>query len=661
MQQFTADDPETKSADVVADNVDALKGLFPEAFTEGKVDFDVLQQLLGDDVDQREERYGLNWHGKRAARQLALTPSTGTLRPCPDESVDWDTTQNVLIEGDNLEVLKLLQKSYTGKVKLIYIDPPYNTGKDFVYSDNFRDGLQSYLDQTQQTEDGIRTSTNPDTSGRFHTTWLNMMLPRLEVARRLMSSDAVIFVSIDDREMPNLRLLLESVFGPENFVGQITWKNATDNNPSRIAVEHEYILCYARDISSVRPVWKSANAPLAEVLVAQGESLIGEFGDDHAELQRNYTAWHRANKAMLGPLADYKFIDSGGVFAGSRSVHNPGKEGYRYEVNHPSTGKPCVQPLMGYRFPSSTMEKLLAENRIIFGEDETKLVELKIYASDYQDKLSSVLEFDGRRGANELKSLFGGSSIFSNPKPVELIADLISYSGVRDGIVLDFFAGSGTTGHAVLELNAADGGTRQFVLVQLPEALDPSDPKQAAGAKLCSSLQRPRNIAELTKERIRRASAATSSQDGPGADNGFRVLVLDSSNIEAWEPDRDDLGGSLTDAIEHLKGDRTEQDILTELLLKLGLQLTVPIEEREITGKTIYNVGAGTLLVCLAESVHSNDIEAIGLGIVAWHEELNPAGESTVVFRDSAFADDVAKTNLTAILEQHGLSTVRSL
>jgi adenine-specific DNA-methyltransferase len=661
MQKLTSDDPETKSADSVAAGVEAVKVLFPEAFTEGKVDFEVLKQLLGGVVDERDEKYGLNWHGKRAARQLALTPSTGTLRPCPDESIDWDTTQNLMIEGDNLEVLKLLQKSYTGMVKMIYIDPPYNTGKDFVYTDNFRDGLQNYLDQTQQSEDGIRTSTNPDTSGRFHTTWLNMMLPRLEVARRLMSSDGVIFVSIDDREMPNLRLLLESVFGPENFVGQITWKNATDNNPSRIAVEHEYIICYARDISSVKPVWKSANAPLADILVAHGDHLIAEFGSEQAELQRNYTAWHRANKAMLGPLADYKFIDSNGVFAGSRSVHNPGKEGYRYEVYHPVTGRPCVQPLMGYRFPSSTMDKLLAENRIIFGEDETKLVELKIYASDYQDKLSSVLEFDGRRGANELKSLFGGSSIFSNPKPIALIADLISYSGIRDGIVLDFFAGSGTTGHAVLELNAADGGTRQFVLVQLPEALDPSDPKQAAGATLCASLQRPKNIAELTKERIRRASAAASSQDDTGADNGFRVFALDSSNIEAWEPDRDDLIGSLTDAIEHLKGDRTEHDILIEVLLKLGLQLTVQINEREIAGSTVYNVGAGTLLVCLAESVDPDDIEAIGLGIAAWHEELNPAGDSTVVFRDSAFTDDVVKTNLTAILEQHGLSTVRSL
>lgn len=508
MQKLTSDDPETKSADVVADNLDALQDLFPDAFTEGRIDFDVLKQLLGGAVDDRDEKYGLNWHGKRQARQRALTPSSGTLRPCLEESVDWDETQNLMIEGDNLEVLKLLKKSYANKVKLIYIDPPYNTGKDRIYADTFSETTPAYLAGTDQQRNSMSLTSNPETSGRFHTNWLNMMEPRLKLACSLLSTDGVLFVSIDANELSNLRLVLDDLFGTENYIGCITWKNVTDNNPSRIASENEYILSYGKRIRDLKPVWRSGRSAIRELLVEVGSELI-ESNRDDAVLASAYQSWYRAHKAELGPLSDYKFIDRHGIYAGSRSVHNPGKEGYRYDVVHPGTGKPCLQPLMGYRFPPSTMETLLAEDRVIFGPDETKLIELKIYATDYSDKLSSVYVLDGRRGPNEVKALMGNiPNVFANPKPVELLEDLISYAGVKEGVVLDFFAGSGTTAQAVMQLNQSDGGQRSFILVQLDEKLDEADPKQAGALEVCDEIGCDRTISALTRERLRRAGTA---------------------------------------------------------------------------------------------------------------------------------------------------------
>ncbi|MXX39342.1 MAG: site-specific DNA-methyltransferase, partial [Gemmatimonadetes bacterium] len=278
MQKLIANDPDTRSADIVAENIEHLKALFPEAFTEDKIDFEVLKQLLGGEVDEREEKYGLNWHGKRQARRLALTPSTGTLRPYPEESVDWDTAQNLMIEGDNLEVLKLLQKSYTGKVKLIYIDPPYNTGKDFIYPDDYRDNIQNYLKVTGQTDDDNRKlSSNTEASGRFHTDWLNMMYPRLKLARNLLREDGVLIISIDEREYSHLRTICSDVFGEENQIGTIVWKNATDNNPTHVATEHEYLLIVGRSKSAMESEWKSAVSDVKQVLVRIGKELTSKY------------------------------------------------------------------------------------------------------------------------------------------------------------------------------------------------------------------------------------------------------------------------------------------------------------------------------------------------------------------------------------------------
>jgi adenine-specific DNA-methyltransferase len=663
VHKLTPADPETHSADILGENIEHLKALFPDAITEGRIDFDVLRQLLGGEVEDRPEKYGLNWHGKRLARQIALTPSTGTLRPCPEESVDWDTTQNLMIEGDNLEVLKILQKSYAGQVKLIYIDPPYNTGNDFVYHDDFRDNIKNYLELTRQVDGtGQQLSTNTEASGRFHTDWLNMMYPRLKLARNLLRQDGVLFVSIDEREYAYLRTICAEIFGEENLIGTLVWRNATENNPTNIATEHEYVLVVGRGKDALEKEWKSSVSDVKEALVRIGTELASQFSADL--LVAAYERWFKEHKAELWPLDRYKYIDEGGVYTGSQSVHNPGREGYRYDVIHPSTKRACKQPLMGYRFPRETMNELLAQGRILFGEDETKLIELKVYASEYQEKLASVIELDGRLGAYDLKEDFpDDGKVFSNPKPVRLLTTFFPLLLRQDGdLVVDFFAGSGSTAKAVFEMNSRDHVRRRSCLVQLPEPLAPEDRDQRSAVALCDKMKKPRNIAELTKERLRRAGTKVRSENPMFAgDTGFRVFKLDSTNIEAWDPDRDNLEQTLEGAVQHLKADRGEQDILFELLLKLGLDLCVPIETREVAGKEVHSIGGGALIVCLAPAIGRADVEALARGIVEWHKELAPASVTTCVFRDSAFVDDVAKTNLAEILKQGGLTKVESL
>lgn len=649
---LTPDDAAAHSGDVVAENVAALKALFPQIVSDGRVDFEVLRQLLGDAVEAGEERYGLNWKGKARARAHALTPTLATLRPAKGDSVDWDTTQNLVIEGDNLEVLKCLRKAYAGKVKLIYIDPPYNTGKDFVYPDNYTDSLSSYLELTgQRGEDGARLTSNREGSGRLHTDWLSMMYPRLLMAFEMLAHNGVIAISIDEKEHSNLYHLCAELFGEENVVGTIVWKNATDNNPTNVAVEHEYIVLVARNKSKIPAEWKSAASEVKNVLVKLGEDLIARYSGD--DLQNAYSEWFREHRSQLWPLDRYRYIDDGGVYTGSQSVHNPGKEGYRYDVPHPVTGLPCKQPLMGYRFPKDTMQSLLSEGRILFGEDHTKIVELKVYAKDYREKLPSWIDLDGRLGAYDLKDDFPEAArAFSNPKPVKLLKTLSSFIACeRDDIVMDFFAGSGTTGRAVIE-HAASEGPRRFILVQMPEPLDPAKKEQKLAADFCDKLGKPRNIAELTKERLRRAGAKVKA-DNPGAqvDTGFRVFKLDTSNLKPWQPDADNLEASLLDAVSNIVHGRSEDDLLVELLLKTGIDLTTPEEVRQIAGKNVHALGGGALIVCLAD-ITNDDAEPLAHGMAAWWEELEPAGQTTFYFKDTGFASASAKANVAAILRQ---------
>lgn len=631
MKKLTTNDTETRSADIVAENIAQLKTLFPETLTEGKLDFEVLKQLLGDAVDERDEKYGLNWHGKRRARQLALTPSTGTLRPCPEDSVDWDTTKNLMIEGDNLEVLKLLQKSYAGKVKLIYIDPPYNTGSDFVYPDDFQDNIRNYLQLTGQLEGGRKISTNTEASGRFHTDWLNMMYPRLRTCRQLLSQEGAIFVSCDDSENANLRLALDDVFGPENFIAQFVWRSRqfTDARAvTNVSTDHEYLLCYARD---------------------SGFSVRG--------VERDESKFTNADSDPRGPWMSRSLL---GLATRDQ------RPNLHYDIVEPETGRRFPpNPSTGWRYGPEKMQSLIQDKCILFPKKDDGRPREKKFRKDMNSEFiafRSIIEGTYTAdGTQEIRTLFG-AEVFSFPKPAELVRQIIAQVAGASDIILDFFAGSGSTGQAVVAQNAADGGNRRFILVQLPEPLDPENKDQKVAADFCEKLRKPRTIAELTKERLRRASKKIKNENPmfPG-DMGFRVFKLDSSNIRAWEPDRDNLPKTLDESVEHLKTDRTEADILYELLLKLGLDLCVPIERKVIAAKTVHSIGGGVLLACLADKITRDEVEPLGQGIIAWHKALAPAGDTTCIFRDSAFADDVAKTNLAAILNQHGLANVRSL
>jgi adenine-specific DNA-methyltransferase len=658
MNKITPKDAESHSPDIAEENVQQLSALFPEVVSEGGIDYGVLRELLGESAIDQDEKYGLTWHGKRSARQLALTPSLGTLLPCPAESVDWVSTSNIMIEGDNLEVLKLLQRSYAGAVKLIYIDPPYNTGRDLIYPDNFQDGIANYLGLTGQLDgDGRRLSSNAESSGRFHTHWLNMMYPRLRLARSLLQSDGVLFVSIDDNEAANLRMLCDEIFGAENFVADITVVNNLKgrNDKRYIATANERLMMYVK------------SPEFEELGLTLPEARLSEFAEQNAHgayrllgLRKRGGADTRAKRPnMFFPI----YVDPADM-----SVHVDKSPSYSVEVWPRKSngsdgcwrwGQATVAENLG-----ELMGKLMADGRIdVFQID---------YLNDADGALRRIKPKSVMQGSDystdgatkAFRQLFPEASAFSNPKPIGFLSDLIDYAvGPQShGIVLDFFAGSGTTGHAVLARNALDDGNRRYILVQLPEPLSDGTEEERSAIDLCDRMGVPRTLSELTKERLRRA-ALSVGDDNPlfKGDTGFRVFKLASSNIRSWDASPDDTEQALLDSVEHLRRDRTEEDILYELLLKLGLDLAIPIERRDIAARTVYNVGAGTLIACLAESIGRSEIEELALGIASWRDELNPAADTVVVFRDSAFVDDVAKTNITAILEQHGMPTVRSL
>ncbi|KTQ96010.1 DNA methyltransferase [Aureimonas ureilytica] len=623
--------PEAQSADLIADNIAILKTLLPEAFVEGVVDFDVLRDILGSHRDQRDEKFGLNWHGKRRSRQIALTPSTGTLLPFPDESVDWETTRNLMLEGDNLEVLKLLQRSFSGQIKLIYIDPPYNTGNDFVYSDDYTDSIKNYLEVTGQAEGGIRTSSNAETSGRFHTDWLNMMYPRLKLARTLLHPDGVILISCDDREVADLRLILNEIYGEENFVAQFVWKarQFTDARANtNVSTDHEYILAYSRD---------------------EDFSLRG-VGRDETKFSNpdNDPRGEWMSRSILGLATRDQ------------------RPNLHYDIVEPETGRVFPPNLStGWRYSRERMHALISEGKILFPKSDQGRPREKKFRQEMRAEFIAFRSIiDGVHtadGTQEIRTLFG-SDVFQFPKPTALIGSLIEQVTTDGDIILDFFAGSGTTGHASLKQNAAENAARRYILVQLPEPLDPSNREQKVAAEFCDNLGVPRRISELTKERLRRCSKQISEANPLfKGDYGFRVFKLAHSNIRAWTPEPSDLEGTLLANAEHLVPGRTEQDVLYELLLKLGLDLCVPIEKKEVAGRSVHSIGGGALIVCLADGLTNDVVEELANGIVDWRNELAPAVDSRIVFKDSGFADDVAKTNMAAILNQNGVLDVRSL
>jgi len=653
MQRMTPTDGQ--SLNVVDENIAALRKAFPEAFTEDGIDFEVLRQLLGDRVADGEEKYGLNWFGKKKARQIALTPSMGTLRPCPKESVDWDTTQNLFIEGDNLEVLKLLQRSYSGKVKFIYIDPPYNTGKDFIYPDNYQDNLDTYLRYTKQKDEkGLSVSSNPESSGRYHTKWLSMMYPRLKLARALLANDGVIFVSINHKEVANLRYLMDDVFGEGNLLCMFSWRSDGNfDNQAKFKYCHEYILTYAKNEEDFpHPPTIDKNTPvdskifkvnIRNTVVKNGPKnppssiklpvgFPAAFSD--GEIQEHESSWpHYKGKAEIinGKLSNEVEIYSG--WSSKDLLLEFIRNG--------------CEPIYDAKGQETTFEII-----------KSGAIELVKVRGESSHVLSALTGLGGpQKASTEVEET--GVIFDDYPKPIVLIKYLLSMVSDSSCIALDFFAGSGTTAHAVMDLNAEDGGNRKFIMVQLPEPTEKVDEK--GKIKTSQAFKSGfKTISEVAQNRIKGARK-NFLEKGSSGDFGFKFFKLDSSNIVAWSPDEADLERTLIGHAEPLFPGRSEKDILYELLLKRGVELTTSIEEKNIAGKKVYSIGLGVLFACLDKNIQRDQIEELAHGIIDWHNKLDPISDTQVVFRDSAFESDVTKANMTVILEQNGIKHVRSL
>jgi adenine-specific DNA-methyltransferase len=628
-----------KTPDIGEENIKKLMTMFPEVVTEGKVDFEKLKQLLGEYVDDSNERYNFTWNGKGRALRLSQTPSLGTLRPCKEESKNWDTTQNLYIEGDNLEVLKLLQKSYYGKIKMIYIDPPYNTGKDFVYRDDFHDSLENYKRITGQVDgNGKAISTNTETSGRYHTDWLNMMYPRLRLARNLLTDDGVIFISIDDHEVDNLKKICNEVFGEDNFVAILpTVMNLKGNNDEfGFAGTHEYTIVYVKNKGSMEDLYgipldeddeKEYNLEDEKGFYKKGATLMrtGEAGAREKRPKGYYPIYVDKNLTRMSLTRISK--DDIEVYPKTRD----GKE-------------------MSWRRSPETLKETLDEFIITGTKDnisfykKQRLEEARINGKKPKS-LFYKPQYSSGNGTVIIKELFS-ERIFDNPKPVELIKDFISIGSRNDDIILDFFSGSATTAHAVMQLNAEDGGNRKFIMVQLPERTDEKSEAYKAGYK---------NISEIGKERIRRAGEKIKEEykDKENIENldiGFKVFKLDTSNIRKWQPDYDNLEQSLMDYVDNFVEGRTEFDVVYEIMLKYGLDLTYPVDEFTIAGKKVYSIGYGMLMICLDNEITTE----VAKGILTKIKELSPES-SRVVFKDNGFKTDSNKTNIKEILKSGGI------
>lgn len=603
------------SMDLEAVNRDKLRAVFPECFTEGRLDIDKLLSLCGEYITEDFEKYEFRWKGKSECLRLAQKRSTGTLRPVPEESVNWDTTQNLYIEGDNLEVLKLLQKSYFRKVKMIYIDPPYNTGNDFVYADDFADPLARYKEVTAQA-----TKSNPETMGRYHTNWLNMMYPRLRLAANLLRDDGVIFISIDDGEQANMRKLCDEVFGEENFMAQIICQKVYSPrmDVQGFSTSHDYILCYVKSsIESIRQEAFSQNA--AQFNFADSASGKKYRRRSIRKEGSHSTRSERPNLWFALPAPD-------------------GTEVYPYK---PDGTEGC------WRWSMDTYIENQKQGIVEWVKTETGW---QAYAKQYLDtdaaKPPETLWLHQEVGHNHsaaesLKKLLSGK-VFDSPKPVDLIAKMLKLATYTDtgDIVLDFFSGSATTAHAVMQLNAEDGGNRRFIMVQLPEVCDEKSEAAKNGYP---------NICEIGKERIRRAGQKLI-ETGKDIDTGFKVFRLDSSNLKLWDDtpiendDLDSLFARMDGVIDNLKPDRSEDDLVYEILLKMGYPLTADLPSIEVDGLTVYTVERGKMLICLQPGVTAETVE-----------KLAALGPKKIVLTENALADNSAMSNAHYLLENRGI------
>lgn len=632
-----------QSRNIISDNILYIAERFPNVITEtigenGKVvhsiDFDKLhQELTTDIVEVNEERYQFSWPGKRDAVRLANAPIDKTLRPCREESVDFDNTQNLYIEGDNLDVLKLLQENYLGKVKMIYIDPPYNTGNDFVYADDFGKTTEKFKGESGLfDEEGNQLADhmvrNTESNGRFHTDWLNMIYPRLKVARNLLSEDGVIFISIDDNEQRNLKCICDEIFGENNFVAQIVWQKRTSPDARRIiSAGHEYVLVYVK----------------TEEL---GHDILHSLPLEEKDIAR----FKNPDNDPNGPWVSTDCTAQGGH----------GTKDQFYDMVTPSGRIVKLQEGLCWRYTKKRMEEEIAAGHIWFGADGQGVPRKKTYLSDRQGKTMwtwwpNIEVGHTQEATKEVASLFEKTGIMDFPKPLRLMKRIAHIASDKDSVIVDFFSGSATTAHAVMQLNAEDGGNRKFILIQLPEKTDESSEAYKAGYK---------NICEIGKERIRRAGkkileehAQKNAEAGlfanqdetPKVDVGFRVLKLDSSNMNEvyYTPEEFDVNSLFN---ENIKSDRTEEDLLFQVMLDLGIELSAKIEKSEIAGKTVWSVSDGYLLACFDEDVNESAITAI-------------AKQQPIYFvmRDSSLASDNVADNFDQIFEEYSKDTIRKI
>lgn len=615
------------SINKVDENIKRIGELFPNCLTErlgedGKpeicIDFDVLKQELSSVVvDGNEERYQFTWPDKKKSILLANAPISATLRPCREESVDFDNTENLYIEGDNLEVLKLLQETYLGKIKMIYIDPPYNTGSDFVYDDNFSENTDEYLSNSGQFDsDGNRLVQNTESNGRFHTDWLNMVYPRIKLSKDLLSDDGVIFISVDDHEQENMKKICDEIFGESNFIAQVVWERAFSpvNLKKHFSESHDYIICYAKSI---------------EMVVCNG-------------LPRSAEANDRYNNPDNDPRGPWT--------SGDLSV-GPRVESRVYEITVPSGRK--VLPPSGYcwRLDKKTYEQYVKDNKIWFGEDGNNVPRIKRFLSEVKQGITPMTiwkfaEVGHSQGASQsLKKLFDGKAFFDYPKPVDLIKRCIQLYSDKDSVVLDFFSGSGTTAHAVMQLNAEDGGDRKFIMVQLPEKTDGKSEANKEGYK---------DICEIGKERIRRAGEIIKNENPlttAKLDTGFRVLKLDSSNMKDVYYNPSEYVPSMFETLaDNIKEDRSAEDLLFQVMLDLGVLLSSKIEETEIAGKKVFSVADGFLISCFDANLTDDVIT-----------EIAKKKPYYFVTRDHSMASDSVATNFEQIFATYSPETVRKV
>ena len=655
------------SPDLVNENIEKIAALFPNCVTEsadGKaIDFDLLKQELSYSiVEGNKERYRLEWPGKREAIVTANLPTTKTLRPVREDSVDFDNTENLYIEGDNLEVLKLLQESYLGKVKMIYIDPPYNTGKDFVYKDNFIEDLVEHQEESgQRDEYNRRLIANPDTAGRYHSNWLDMLYPRLKLARNLLTEDGVIFISINNIEVTNARKICDEIFGEKGFIECITWNKRVPKNDKGIGNIHEFILIYVKngeldhnfmmpkegleEIFDLLKKLKSQKVPIPEA-EKEIKKLYKKRGYDRGitlynSLDENYQLWGKIN--MSWP--------------------NANTFGPTYEVLHPKTKQPVKIPDRGWRWKKETFNEAVDFSNCLelhdgsfmcggiwFAKDENTQPSSIKYLKDVNDMLFRSIVSLKSDGGIETENLFNNKSIFSYPKPTSLLKSLINSIKVEGEIILDFFSGSATTAHAILDYNAEENRRNKFIMVQLPENLDESFKKADLNSKetlknaikFLDTIKKPHLLTELGKERIKRASAKIKEDTGANIDYGFRVYRLDESNMQdvyykpqEYSQDNLDLFAS------NVKSDRSSDDLLAQVMIDWGLPLSLKIEREEISGKEVFKVAGNSLYACFEEGVDEEFAKAIA--------EDAPL---RIVFKDNGFKDDTAKTNVKQLLKQ---------